>query len=461
MMNAENNATTAKNNPAKPKKRRLLIAAAAAVACLGIAGGTAAVLHNSAAGGLAAAQAVYPEMAKYPNEMSLSFDHDYERWYESRRAQHCGSEGYADGLWDFYGDSTRQFLSGAGENRVYSPISLYMALSMLAEISDGQTRGQILELLSADDIAALRTQAGQVWNENYCDDGAITSVLGNSLWLDDSLDYRSDVLEALARELYASSYSGKFGSSEMNTALRGWLNEQTGGLLSDAVDNIEIPPEAVMALYSTVYFKGKWDTRFNSANNDTKAFHAPNGDIDAEFMNASMTRSYYWGEDFGAIRLDFASGCGMWFFLPDEDKSVDDVLSAGEYMQLVKSRGISENSKYLIVDYSVPKFDVSSTIDLSDGMKALGITDAFDPEAAEYCLLDGDNSGVILGRATHSARVKIDEEGCEAAAFTEMVACGAACPPDERVEFVLDRPFLFVISGMDGQPLFTGTVYLP
>lgn len=33
--------------------------------------------------------------------------------------------------------------------------------------------------------------------------------------------------------------------------------------------------------------------------------------------------------------------------------------------------------------------------------------------------------------------------------------------PEEEVEFVLDRPFLFVITSNDGLPLFVGTVYRP
>ena len=249
----------------------------------------------------------------------------------------------------------------------------------------------------------------------------------------------------------------------MNRALRNWLNDQTGGLLKDAVDNVEFPPapETVMALYSTLLFKAKWDHEFDPAKNDTKTFHTPGGDIQTEFMNKTTDTSYYCGEDFAAIYLNFASDCGMWLILPDEDKSVDKVLESGEYMELVKSRGNWENSKFLMVDYSVPKFDVSSTIDLNEGLQALGITDVFQAQTADFSLLNGDNSQVFLGKASHSARVKIDEEGCEAAAFTEMLACGAALPPDEHVSFVLDRPFLFVISGMDDQPLFTGVVCQP
>ena len=58
-------------------------------------------------------------------------------------------------------------------------------------------------------------------------------------------------------------------------------------------------------------------------------------------------------------------------------------------------------------------------------------------------------------------RVAIDEEGCTAAAFTAMETCGAAMPPDEEVDFVLDRPFIFVITGDSGLPMFAGVVNHP
>ena len=59
----------------------------------------------------------------------------------------------------------------------------------------------------------------------------------------------------------------------------------------------------------------------------------------------------------------------------------------------------------------------------------------------------------------HAARVMIDEEGCTGAAYTVfMMACGAAMPPEESVDFTADRPFLFLVTNFDGLPLFTGIV---
>lgn len=59
-------------------------------------------------------------------------------------------------------------------------------------------------------------------------------------------------------------------------------------------------------------------------------------------------------------------------------------------------------------------------------------------------------------------RVTTDEEGVEAAAYTvfSLSATSAGEMPEE-LDFVLDRPFLFAITGQDGLPLFVGAVNHP
>ena len=47
----------------------------------------------------------------------------------------------------------------------------------------------------------------------------------------------------------------------------------------------------------------------------------------------------------------------------------------------------------------------------------------------------------------HSGRVKIDEEGCEAAAFTVIMLEKAMYAQQDKAEFILDRPFLFAVKG--------------
>ena len=52
----------------------------------------------------------------------------------------------------------KQFLEDNDhENRIYSPINIYIALGMLAETSEGNTRQQVLDLLETGSIEELRT----------------------------------------------------------------------------------------------------------------------------------------------------------------------------------------------------------------------------------------------------------------------------------------------------------------
>lgn len=427
----------------------------AAAAFLGILGGVIGV--NFMGTDVAeAAEVVYPRMAAYPDEDG----NGYEKWSESRRAQLCSVEGYADSLWDFYSDSTRTYLSGSQENRAYSPLNLYMALSSLAECCGGESREQILDLMKADSIDELRTQAGRVWNANYCDDGALKSLLAGSVWLSSDVGYSQSVLDSLAENYYTSAHIGDFGTEQMNRSIRNWLSKQTGGFLEDAVSNVAPNADTVLALYSTVYFKGRWDQTFDPNRTESRTFHAPSGDIQREFMSQSGYRDYYWGEEFGAVELPFITGCEMWLILPDEGKSIDDVLASGEYMEMISAgSGEYTNKRYVEADVYLSRFDISSTTDLRTGLESLGVTGVFSGGFSELCTGGED---VFLSKVSQSARVAVDEDGCTAASFTEMLMCGSALPPEvDKIEFVLDRPFMFVITGIDGQPLFTGTVYQP
>ena len=59
-----------------------------------------------------------------------------------------------------------------------------------------------------------------------------------------------------------------------------------------------------------------------------------------------------------------------------------------------------------------------------------------------------------------AVRVQIDEQGVKAAAYIEIPGAGAAAPPEEIIDFILDRPFLFVITS-NNLPLFAGAVNTP
>lgn len=421
----------------------------------------------------AISEAEYPKMAPYPdetlfiNEASNEFDNEgfskaYDAWYNDRRSQLDQPEGFADGLESFYSRTIRQFLSGAEDkNIVYSPLNVYMALGMLAELTDKNSRQQVLDVLGYENMDALRTQASSLWNANYSNDGAVNSILASSLWLNEDINFVQSTMDQLSKTYYASSYQGQMGSPEFNKALQDWLNAQTGGLLKEQAAEIELNSSTVLALATAVYFQAKWEPEFAKSSTAPGTFHAAGGGISCDFMHQSESMNYYWGGKFSAVAQNLMHSGAMWFILPDEGISLDELLEEDEVMDFMMSGHAWENRKNVMVHLTVPKFDVTSQLELTDGLKALGITDVFDSSAADFTPMTTDLDGIYVSQVRHDARAAIDEEGCTAAAYTVMPMDGAGMPPGDEVDFTADRPFLFVITGASGQPLFVGVVNNP
>ena len=76
----------------------------------------------------------------------------------------------------------------------------------------------------------------------------------------------------------------------------------------------------------------------------------------------------------------------MWFLLPEEGVSVDELLSDAQAMDFLLSQDRNEwkDRKNAWVNLSVPKFDVSSLFWLKDGLQALGVTDVFHAHTSDF-----------------------------------------------------------------------------
>ncbi len=412
---------------------------------------------------LLAAGPDYPKLAPYP------LDHNgdaHTAWWEDQRAIHNQPEGYGDNLKSYFGSLISQVLKGhGGENAACSPVNIYLALAMLTETAGGESRQQLLDLLQASDIEALREQAKNVWEGHYNDDGVTTSILANSLWLEEGYPCNEDTVSTLAESYYASVFRGDLGSEEVDIALRDWLNEQTQGLLQEQAGKLSLSDLSVMALASTVFYRVQWQNKFFPEKNTTEVFHSTTADVQTEFMNRQISYNpYFWGEHFGAVFLDLEDGGRMWLILPDEGYTPEMILEEAATFLASNPTSLNDpwaDQKSVIINLSVPKFDISSYMELSQVIENLGVTDIFQPGVADFSPLFPEDDDGFIDQIKHAARVAIDEDGVTAAAFTVIDRCGAGMPPTDEMDFVLDRPFLFYIESQDGLPMFTGIVNQP
>ena len=346
----------------------------------------------------------------------------------------------------------------AGEgNLVCSPLNIYMALAMLTETTGGETRDELLKTLGAGSIEELRASAAAYLASEPIDDGVSKCAIANSLWMNKRIGFLTDTLETLADCYGASSYWGDPAEEAYSQALRAWLNDNTGGLLKDSVKNISMDPSTVLALASTVYLKTAWDSDYDRSDTAPRVFHGKKGDKETDFMNKRDTTTlYYKGEDYALFCDCLKNGGRMWYILPDEG------VDPAELMERIgfsfTDGSLFGSTRYTVV-VSAPKLDVSSDLSLIPALRAMGINRCFDPSLSDFTPLTLDTDGLFVSSAKHAARVKTDEEGIEAAAYTVMLVAESAMMPDpETVEFILDRPFAFVVTGMTDAPMFFGIV---
>lgn len=113
-------------------------------------------------------------------------------------------------------------------------------------------------------------------------------------------------------------------------------------------------------------------------------------------------------------------------------------------------------------EIGLPKFTASYETELANALRALGVTDAFDPTLADFSRMGSSERGPLhVDGVLHKTFIDVNEEGTRAAAATVVGMDGAAAPgnPVEYHEVILDRPFVYLILDLRaGMPVFAGTV---
>ena len=353
-----------------------------------------------------------------------------------------------------FGDETAAVVFTGERNEVYSPVSLYVALGMLTELADGETKQQVMDLLGMSDSETLRQWTKALWQQLYHDERDSALRLGNAAFLNENMAFYKEPLDVLTEDYYASSYQVPMGSKAADKAVAAWLNRQTNDLLADDTKAIETKESDLLRLYNTIYYKAAWQEAFFEGATKQDIFTAADGtEQRTDFMHISIEGApVARGEGYRCASLYLKDGGEMTFYLPDEGVTVEELLQRKNIL----SELLPVNAEEVRVNWSVPKFDIRASLELNDALQALGVTDAFDVRKADFSPLTEQTA--YVESVNQAARVRIDEEGVEAAAYTEVKEAGAAPPrelPEEEMD--LDRPFLFAIW-KDGAPLFIGAV---
>lgn len=329
-----------------------------------------------------------------------------------------------------------------GENIVFSPMSLEIALSMAADGADGDTLSEILTAMqcaSTDEILA-----------------DISSYVhsANAAFTSEKMEVRQDYIERLN-----DAYGAEWFAIDENVLenANDWAHQNTNGLI-DPLLTQELDADTGLILINAVAMDADWQSPFYESEVEKDVFHAASGDIEVDMMHRDAYMDYIERDGVQIVRLPYAnSELAMYVMLPQEGG-----------MQALLDALCEQGSDYFAAEMGrrkvmlgLPKLDVSDENSLNAALNALGIEKAFGMEA--------DFSGIsetplYISDIFQKARISIDEAGTQAAATTVVVMPMMAVAPsdDEPAEMLVNRPFAFaIVDEACGSVCFAGVIEAP
>lgn len=363
----------------------------------------------------------------------------------------AGESGFADKL------NSRM---PSDKNYMFSPLSIKLALAMLANGADGQTRDEILTACGIENLDEFNTYAKELI-ETYSQTDLLKLDIANSIWLNRSRTVQN--FSAAFQTKISNFYRGEARTVTNDTAVdavNSWVSEKTAGRIPTIIDNNEF----WAALVNAVYFKARWQDEFDADATAEGVFTDRSGDAHSiDFMHRTGYMSCFVGDGLQIVSLPYTNRMVQ---LSDTGEylgtEVFDDLDISMYLLMGDGKvsdpqalleGTTLSNQY--VSLRMPKFEFDFTTRLNGILQSLGIVTAFDGANADLRpMFDTGNMSLI--DTIHKSFIRVDEEGTEAAAVTSLAVAGSAKPP-EPVAMTFDRPFTFAVrDNLSGEILFLG-----
>ena len=359
----------------------------------------------------------------------------------------------------------------SGKSFIYSPLSITYVLGMVNDAATGLTEKELEETLGFH-------QGGIQAVNDYCKklidglpkvDDKVTLNIANAIFLNKDFTLKPQFEQDMQTYYDAKAEALDFSASNTLDHINGWCKEKTNGMIPSILDDID--PLMVSYLLNAIYFKADWASKFDPKNtkNETFTTENDNSSTDIPMMHQNVLISYLKTDTYSAIILPY--GTGLWnmtVLLPEKGKTTDDVIKEVAQSSILNNPGWCETGGNYFegyeVDLKLPRFETSSDTDkLEDGliglMQKMGINRAFEDRLAEIpnmCELP-----VYIDMMRQKAKIKVSEEGSEAAAVTvagiKNFSMGSEPIEYPKATFHANRPFVYVIREQSsGVILFVG-----
>jgi serpin B len=368
-------------------------------------------------------------------------------------------------------------LAKAKGDLVYSPASVAVALAMTREGATAVTAAEMDRVLGADVRSTSQALLADVSHRPAAKAGAPAEpelVIANRLYADGATHFEAPFL-AVTKDGYgapAELVDFRAHREDARKQINGWVAAITHDKIVDLVPASALTELTRMVLVNAIYLKAAWQHPFTHGVTAPAPFSVEN--VTAKSAPPTMhgqisarSGSFAWSR---MIDLPYAGsdGLAMLVVVPDQQPNrkrcttctmltpLREVEAAYAAQGLAPALAALQPAQEFQV--ALPKFKVTSELDLGATLGKLGMPRAFS-DGAEFAGMSA-TAKLNISRVIHKAFCAVDEDGTEAAAATAVVmtTTGMAAPAKA---FAVDRSFLFFIHDGKGRVLFAGRVIDP
>ncbi len=361
---------------------------------------------------------------------------------------------------------------GEGKNVSFSPISVYMALALVCESADNETRQEVLNAIGVTYeevntytkyLYAFCNQEHYVWNEENERELSGYGLLTNSIWLDDTVPFKNAGIDKLSKEYNCDVFQTDFGTDLAKEEIKSYINDKTRGLIDG---NLPLDHETAFVLLNTFYLKDVWNDFGEDLDFTKEEYSFTNSD--GSTAEKSFLMGYYQPgraqsfDEYSVYYAETTNGYRLHFILPNGENAVDDVFTQANIENVLSIsdwRAYEGDTVCHITRAIFPEFEAKFDESLKEMMlEDFDIITLFDETACD--MSNVTDTSVFCSDMVHKSKLKIDKTGIEGAAVTAMIMAGESADPHiyEYHDFVVDKAFGFVLTDRYGTVLFSGVV---
>ena len=343
-----------------------------------------------------------------------------------------------------------------GKNTLISPLSVLCALAMTANGAEEETLAQMEEVLG------MTTEELNLYLYSYMKNlpqgDKYKLSLANSIWFteDERFTVNQDFLQTNADYYGADIYKAPFDKQTLKD-INNWVKQNTDGMIPEILD--QIPPEAIMYLVNALAFEAEWSEIYEKHQVKDGEFTKEDGTKqDVKFMYCSEGTYFEDEKATGFMKRYVGGKYAFVALLPDEGVTVSEYIASLDGESL---NALLANPQYATVHTSIPKFETEYKVEMSEILKSMGMTEAFDMYNADFEGFGTSTDGnIYISRVLHKTFISVGEKGTKAGAATIVeMKDGAAAEPTEPKEVYLDRPFVYMLVDCENNiPFFIGTM---